>query len=159
MRLSCKLVMALCFFCFSVNNAKAEDFTFRKTKWGMSVEQVKASEGLDVANDGDNFIGYKTNIIGKDVLIGYYFVENMLVRSRYILAENHTNKNDYISDWGTAISLGHLVYYSTWETNETEIASILSGENYRISCVIEYSSRKLKDIEAKAAEEDAMEVF
>ena len=48
----------------------AEDFTFRKTKWGMSSADVKASEPLKVVKDEKNLIGYKTKIIDKDVFIG-----------------------------------------------------------------------------------------
>jgi len=67
-------------------------------------------------------------------------------------------KDDY-SDWGTAISLGHLLYFSTWETENTEIASILTGENFDISCVIEYSSKSLEELEKKAKEKKALDAF
>jgi len=128
----------------------AGDYNFRKTKWGMSVAQVKSSEPLEVVKEDKDFLGYKTIVIGKDVLLGYFFVDNQLVRARYVLAESHTNENDFITDyndfkkiltkkygkpkqdetfwkndlykddyshWGTAISLGHLVYLSSWECN------------------------------------------
>lgn len=172
--------------------SSADDYSFRKTKWGMSIEQVKSSEPLEVAKEDGNFLGYKTEVIGKNMLLGYYFVDNQLVRARYILAESHTNKNDFIQDyndfkeiltkkygkpnedtslwrnslykddysgWGTAISLGHLVYYSSWETQDTEIINMLSGENYRITCTIEYISKNLKKIEQKAKEEKALDSF
>lgn len=176
---------------FAENNF-AGDYNFRKTKWGMSIAQVKSSEPLEVAKEDKNFLGYKTTVIGKDVLVGYFFVDNQLVRARYVLAESHTNKNDFItdyndfkqiltkkygkpkqdetfwkndlykddySDWGTAISLGHLVYLSSWETQDTEINNILMGENFDISCIVEYSSKNLKEIEKKAQEKKALDAF
>lgn len=175
-----------------VGNSLADDYTFRKTKWGMSIEQVKSSEPLEVAKEVKNFLRYKTTVIGKDVLVIYIFVDNQLVRARYALAEPHTNKNDFItdyndfkeiltkkygkpkqdeklwkddlykedySDWGLAISIGHLIYFSVWETEDTEIRDVLMGENYDISCIVEYASKKLKGIEEKAKEKKALEKF
>lgn len=77
----------------------AEDHTFRKTKWGMSIAEVKSSEPLDVVKEKDDLLGYKTNVIGKDVFVAYFFIDNQLVRARYVLAESHSNNNDYIIDY------------------------------------------------------------
>lgn len=173
-------------------NSFAGDYNFRKTKWGMSIAQVKSAEPLKVAKEEKNLLVYKTTVIGKDVYVLYIFADNMLVRAKYVLAESHTNKNDYItdyndfkeiltkkygkpkqdetvwkndlfkddySDWGTAISVGHLVYFSSWETKETEINEILMGENYDITCGVEYVSKNLKEIEKKAQEKKALDAF
>ena len=72
--------------------------------------------------------------------------------------KNDLYKDDY-SNWGMAISLGHLVYMSTWETEDTEIAAMLLGENYDVSCVVEYTSKNLKELEDKAKEQKAMDNF
>ena len=173
-------------------NSFAEDYNFRKTRWGMSIAQVKSSEPLEVAKEDKTLLGYKTTVIGKDVLVAYFFVDNQLVRARYVLVESHTNKNDFItdyndfkkiltkkygkpkqdetlwkndlykddySDWGIAISMGHLVYLSSWETQDTEINNILMGENFDISCIVEYTSKNLKEIEKKAQEKKALDEF
>lgn len=170
----------------------AEEYNFRKTKWGMSITQVKSSEPLDVAKEDENLLGYETTVIGKDVFVVYFFIDNQLVSARYLLAESHTNRNDFItdyndfkeiltkkygkpkqdeslwkndlykddySDWGFAISLGHLTYLSSWETQDTEIINILMGDNFDISCIVEYSSKNLKEIEKKAQEKKALEGF
>ena len=173
-------------------NGLADDFDFRKTKWGMSVAQVKASEPLAVSKEQDNILMYKTQVIGKDVLLVYIFVDNQLVRAKYILAESHTNRNDYITDyndfkeivtkkygkpsadktvwksdlykddykdWGLAVSLGHLIYLSSWKTQNTEIYVLLHGENYDITCGVEYSSKDLEELENKAKEKEALDAF
>ncbi|MBN1546463.1 MAG: hypothetical protein JW902_07385 [Syntrophaceae bacterium] len=170
----------------------ADDSTFRKSKWGMSIAEVKASEPLEVAKEDENFLAYKTSVIGKDVFVAYFFVDNQLTRARYVLADSHSNKNDFIidyedfkkilikkygnpvqdesiwrndlykddySDWGTAISIGHLIYFSNWKTKDTGISILLSGENYDISCIIEYSSTNFKETEKKAQEKKALEAF
>lgn len=170
----------------------AGDFTFRNTKWGMSISEVKASEPLTVAKEEENLVAYKTSIIGKDVFVVYLFTDDQLTRAKYVLAKSHSNRNDFIidyndfkkilkkkygnpskdealwrndlykddySNWGTAISLGHLLYFSTWETKDTEIASILTGENFDVSCAIEYSSISLGELEKKVKEKKAMDAF
>ncbi|MFC1541591.1 hypothetical protein ACFL50_03975 [Candidatus Latescibacterota bacterium] len=173
-------------------NSFGEDYNFRKTNWGMSNVQVMSSEPLDVAEENENMLIYKTIVIGKEVFVVYIFVDNQLLRARYVLAESHTNKNVFISDynefkeiltkkygkpkqddtfwandlykddysnWGMAISLGHLTYLSSWETQDTEIQTYLTGENYDISCIVEYRSKDLKELEEKAQEKKALDVF
>jgi hypothetical protein len=170
----------------------ADEYNFRKTKWGMSIEQVKLSESIDIAEEAENILDYKNSVIGKDVFVSYIFIDNQLVRARYALADSHSNKNDFIIDyndfkeilikkdgppekddsfwkndlfeydhskWGTAISSGHLMYISEWETEDTTILNALMGENYKISCVVEYRSKNLENLEKKAKEKKAMEAF
>lgn len=187
-----RIILAFFLVVFFVENSLADGFNFRKTKWGMSIAQVKSSEPLEVMKEDKNLLGYNTTVIGKDVLLLYMFVNNQLVRARYGLAVSHTNKNDYIgdyndfkeiltkkygkpkqdetlwkndlykddySDWGFAISLGHLIYLSSWETQDTGIGNMLMGENHKIFCIVEYTSNNLKEIEKKAKEKKALEAF
>lgn len=81
----------------------ADEYTFRKTKWGMTVSQVKSSETLTVSDyqheEGREGLMYKTTVINKSVLLFYLFVDNKLVNAMYSLQERHTNKNDYITDY------------------------------------------------------------
>jgi len=72
--------------------------------------------------------------------------------------KNDLYKDDY-SHWGMAISLGHLALYSKWETPHTAIISMLAGENFDIKCGVEYSSKKLKNLEEKSKEKKEMEAF
>lgn len=192
MRFASESAITCILLLFFAGTCLADDFTFRNTKWGMSVAEVKASEPLTVAKEDETLVAYKASIIGKDVFVVYLFTDNQLTRAKYVLAESHSNRNDFIkdyndfknilekkygspskdetlwrndlyrndySDWGTAISLGHLLYFSTWETENTEIASILTGENFDISCVIEYSSKSLEELEKKAKEKKALDAF
>ncbi|RKX66709.1 MAG: hypothetical protein DRP42_02560 [Tenericutes bacterium] len=48
--------------------------------------------------------------------------------------------------WGLAISMGSLSYISSWETNNSEITLMLSGDNFEINCVIGYVSKKFKHL-------------
>ena len=52
-------------------------------------------------------------------------------------------KND-IDDYGFAVSLGHLSYSAGWFGNLTDISVYLQGENYEISLIIQYVSKKFE---------------
>lgn len=56
------------------------------------------------------------------------------------------------SNWGLAISQGHLELNSRWKDNETEILLRLSGGNNRLSLVVEYSGLEYKELTQKAQE-------
>lgn len=169
-----------------------DEYTFRNTLWGMSVEQVKSSEKIKPEIEEKNRLGYKTNLLGKDMILLYIFVENKLVRAKYILKERHMNKNDYINDfmvfkevltkkyglpnqneviwkkdlykddpqnYGLAISMGHCLYYSSWDTNKTEITLGLFGDNFDVTCGIEYVGKDYRELEEKEEEKKALESF
>lgn len=72
-------------------------------------------------------------------------------------------KNDLFKDekqnWGTAISVGHLVYTASWKTTTTEIILLLFGDNYEINLGIKYESKKLREWADKIIEEKAKNSF
>jgi len=70
--------------------------------------------------------------------------------------KNELYKDDP-SEWGDAISYGHLVYYSTWENSETIVSLILCGENYEIQLTIEYESKELKPLLESHLEQQALD--
>ena len=65
-----------------------------------------------------------------------------------IFWRNDLFKDDH-SEWGLAISIGHLRYFTTWEPPETEITLGLHGDNYEISLHVEYAGIKFKELEEK----------
>jgi hypothetical protein len=173
-------------------NEKIEDcqipgtMDFRKTTWGMSKSQVKATE-VGPPDERDDVLSYSIEIAGMRCFLVYIFVEDKLVRAKYRFAAEHSNKNDYIEDYldlkktlekkygelkeddvlwkdnlyrkdsserGFAVSLGHLSYYSEWDTENTAILLFLTGENYTIKLGIEYSSKVLKNLENKTREKE-----
>ncbi len=80
---------------------KQGEYDFRKVHWGMSKAQVKTTETGKIFKD-DDVLGYEGKVVGLDTLIAYIFVNDKLVRAKYIFIEKHTNKNDYLTDY-TAI--------------------------------------------------------
>jgi len=91
----------------------------------------------------------------KSLYISDYREVRKLLTSKYgepqlddILWANPLFKDDS-SKWGTAVSIGHLMYHAQWETGTTLIDLYLSGDNYKISHVLFYVSKAHK----RAAEE------
>lgn len=158
---------------------KEVEFTFRKTHWGMTQDQVKESETLHNYDGDESTLIYTDVINNKDVSLTYNFVDDKLVNALYTSLEKHENKNLYIddynafkvilvekygeptndvvkwrsdtfknreSDYGLAVSTGHLAYAASWETPDTDIGVILTGDNFEISLSIIYQSKKLKDL-------------
>ena len=156
----------------------SEKYDFRKTNWGMSKEQVKATEDKKPDSEYDNSLVYYVKIDGDDYLCGYSFLQDKLYNTGYVFVGDHSNKNDYIRDyknlkeiltkkygkpktdritwdndlfkndmsqWGLAVSIGHLSYGNIWETSTTYITLGLNGDNYEISLIAAYDSRKLKN--------------
>jgi hypothetical protein len=66
---------------------------------------------------------------------------------------------DDFSKWGFAVSLGHLTYYSKWETERSTVFLGLSGENYKVNLVTEYKSKQLASLEEKANEKKKSSEF
>jgi hypothetical protein len=79
--------------------AAPTEYTFRNTSWGMTRKEVKASELNEIAQEEDNYISYKGEVSGLNCFVIYYFVGDMLTRSRYVIVEQQSNKNDYLRDY------------------------------------------------------------
>lgn len=86
------------FIMYKENESKAKK-QFRNASWRMSPDEVKKSENAEYLFQKDNILSYKGKLIDFNALIVYFFAENQLVRARYVLEENHTNKNDYLEDY------------------------------------------------------------
>ncbi|MCP4897635.1 MAG: hypothetical protein GY906_11740 [bacterium] len=75
---------------------------FRKTRWGMSQEQVIGAEGRppdDRDNDDSEGMLFKDVVLGIECTIFYQFTDGKLTRAAYMFAEEHVNPNLYIQDY------------------------------------------------------------
>lgn len=78
---------------------KVEDpgpFDFRRTRWGMSAEEVKQREQATFIGEEDGTIFYKDLLDGQKVTIAYLFVDGKLWRGAYLLDEKFSNDNKYV---------------------------------------------------------------
>ena len=79
--------------------AEEAKYDFRKTNWGMSQEQVKATEDKKPDFEDNTMLGYEVTISGKDFMCAYLFLQDKLYGSGYLFFGEHTNKNLYIDDY------------------------------------------------------------
>ena len=77
-----------------------EDYSFRNSKWGMTQEEVTASETkMDPVEINKNTITYKTQILGKNVELIYLFSGNKLVGAAYKLNDNYLNSHHFLNTY------------------------------------------------------------
>ena len=95
------LLIILCILAISTLILFAEEvkYDFRKTKWGMSKEQVKATENKKPDFEDNTKLSYEVTISEKDFECAYLFLEDKLYGSGYLFSGEHTNKNLYIDDY------------------------------------------------------------
>ena len=60
-------------------------------------------------------------------------------------------------NWGMAIASGRMFFYSDWETEDTIIHQEIWGDNYEIKHTIDYTSKKLGDLEDLIRNKKAMD--
>ncbi len=86
------------------NSSSSEEYDFKTFRWGDLQEDVEAVEGTP-DSDGEmssvdaNYIVYDTTVAGKSALLAYYFCDDGLFQTRYILTEEHSNENLFIDDY------------------------------------------------------------
>ena len=73
-----------------------DSFEFRKTRWGMTMEEVKSSEDSSPSKEKDGYILYKESFKGIPSTVGYIFVDGKLVKAAYFFNERYQNPDDYI---------------------------------------------------------------
>ena len=87
-------------FVFSLIGFGEEEYTFRKTRWGMSKEEVKQSEGREPTYEEEDGMAYTgEKIADLEVCLFYYFLEDKLYRAAYQVTEKHAFENKYIEDY------------------------------------------------------------
>ena len=143
--------------------------TFRKTSWGMSLEQVMKTENLKIRMKSKNYIEYeKETLNGFNILVTYLFKENKLQVASYTIIDNKKDFYFYFSSllskkYGipnksieTSFYLNSIVKkldnreinsFSTWSTDETKIIIARMPKNNKTKGVggIMYFSNKLYD--------------
>ena len=181
-------------YVIDTNENTNQEFDFRKTNWGASIEKVQSSETSEAIPDinSSEMLGFTGSVGGIKTLIGYYFINNKLWKGAYIFSETHSNRNGFIIDYesiktiltekygepkeenvlwlndlykddysqfGFAVSLGHLTYYCSWQVGETNINMILSGENYKINHRLDYENESLKILAREKQKKESKDEF
>ena len=80
----------------SDEKTEQDSFKFRKTRWGMTMDEVKSSEAISPSKEKDGFILYNEQFKGIPSTMGYIFVDGKLVKAAYLFNERYQNPDDYI---------------------------------------------------------------
>ena len=74
-----------------------ENYDFRLLRWGMTQNDVIAAEKkMEPVERSENMITYKTQILNRNVLLHYLFVQDKLVGAIYKLDDNYINSGHFI---------------------------------------------------------------
>lgn len=74
-------------------------YDFRKTRWGMSPDLVRAAETAELLKASDNGLIFKDRIVRFPCLVAYIFALGQLVRAKYNLLAEHAVPSEYLSDF------------------------------------------------------------
>ena len=79
---------------------KDKGFDFRKTKWGMSQEEVLKAEGIPAKKISKEIIFFKTALSKRNAEIEYHFSNGKLEKASYVIYEGYyapqKHRNDYL---------------------------------------------------------------
>ena len=73
---------------------------FRNVTWGMSQEEIIEVEGTPVESSDKKLI-YNIEISGVDLVLVYEFIEDILVKSKFVNNENYMDDSHYYDDYKT----------------------------------------------------------
>lgn len=74
----------------------AEEYDFRNINWGMSIEEVKNNEELELVYETENSLMYETMLNSNDFYLVYFFDDSKLTQGVYSLKETFYNNLKYV---------------------------------------------------------------
>lgn len=69
---------------------------FRKSSWGMTPEEVKATESAIPISDNERVVLYQETFLNMPTKMGYVFKDGKLIKGAYLFEESFENPDDYI---------------------------------------------------------------
>jgi hypothetical protein len=166
-----------------VDPSRMSNEGYLTTKWGMTKQEVKDTIGANF-NDEEDSINYEDNVANEKAIVIFNFTQDKLFNVIVGLFLDTTNndkyiykfselenllvdkygkpkqkikrgsKNPYVSD-SLAISLGEGFYKTIWETHESKIILLLSGDKARMKLGIYYVSQKYKALAEEGKKQKA----
>ena len=91
-RLMLVCMLSVTLFCGA---SMKDDFDFRRVNWGMSFDQVLEAESVTPVLREEKRLQYKTRILGREVLLSYFFTDNKLIAAEYQLFEVYLRTESY----------------------------------------------------------------
>jgi hypothetical protein len=92
----------LSIFTYGCNRSgDTEKFDFRNAYWGMSRDQVKASEPNPPGSDNAQAITYRGEFEGRPAIVVYLFEDGKLVRAGYLMTESYDTPEAYVENFNS----------------------------------------------------------
>ncbi len=85
-------------------------FDVRKAKWGMSRDEVKKTEKLQLLSDKKDMVEYKFTLLGLNCKIQYKFSENKLTSAEYVIEQDDVNPSRFYEDYKALKSFLRQMY-------------------------------------------------
>ncbi len=86
-------------YCEKSSKEKESDFHFRKTRFGMTMAEVKKSEKEKPVEQDEDVLAYEDTVMGIEAIVFYNFVNKQLFSGSYLIQEQYRNKNNHIDDY------------------------------------------------------------
>lgn len=83
----------------NVDNEAIEKYDFRRTKWGMSMAEVKEREDTEPVLESENTLDYSIIMLGQQTQIGYTFAEDKLIRAGFFFLTKPDTNNEYVESY------------------------------------------------------------
>ena len=87
---------ALIVILFPITSFSSE---FRDTTWGMTKDQVKKTEKLDVLQEKPDHVSYLETVTRYPVVVVYKFADDKLIWGSYSFQQFHEDHNLYVKDF------------------------------------------------------------
>lgn len=84
-----------------IDEEAVEKYDFRKANWGMSREEVMATEESEPIIVNENTIDYSTVIVNKQAQVGYTFKDDELIRAGFFFFGKFEDENEYIEKYNS----------------------------------------------------------
>lgn len=93
-----KRILILCLVLASLADfsVKAEEYDFRKVKWGMSIEDVQINELSEIVRIEDNMLIYRIEMLGEKCILQYLFENDKLIKGIYLFNIKNIHTKDRI---------------------------------------------------------------
>lgn len=78
---------------------------FRRSYWGDRRDSVRSLEGSEPEHEGESSVVFAQKLSGLDVLVVYVFVDDQLVRGKYVVTQEHSSPASYLVDRVTLLAL------------------------------------------------------
>lgn len=84
---------------FTLQAVAADKYSFRKTTWGMTQQQVLKAETLEPVSQNASTLIFKDELAGLKTIVTYQFINDQLVTAIYKIDKETMSNHKYIGDF------------------------------------------------------------